>query len=110
MGGEGLEDGPPFRVQVAGYAAEGRWPVEDDEGVAGRGGQAVAAMMTVITPRCTVCKQPGQLEVDERGWALWQSGAYIQDALPELDADQRELLISGTHAHCWERLFGGDDE
>ena len=66
-------------------------------------------MMTVLTPRCTVCKQNGQLEVDERGWALWQSGAYIQDALPELDADQRELLISGTHAHCWERLFGGDD-
>ena len=67
-------------------------------------------MMTVMTPRCRVCHEHGQLDVDERGWALWQSGASIQDAFPELDADQRELLISGTHAHCWERLFGGDDE
>ena len=67
-------------------------------------------MMTVTTPRCAVCKKHGQVEVDEQGWALWQTGTYIQHAFPDLDDDQRELLISGTHAHCWERLFGGDDE
>jgi hypothetical protein len=27
-----------------------------------------------------------------------------------LDADQRELLISGTHAHCWATLWGPEDE
>lgn len=65
--------------------------------------------MTITTPRCTVCKKHGQLDVDEEGWVMWQTGTYIQNAFPNLDDDQRELLISGTHAHCWERIFGGDD-
>ena len=26
------------------------------------------------------------------------------------DADEREVLISGTGAECWDTLFGGDDE
>ena len=67
-------------------------------------------MMTVTTPRCSVCKKHGQLEVDERGWAQFQLGAHVQHAFPNLDADQRELLISGTHAHCWQRLFGSEEE
>lgn len=30
----------------------------------------------------------------------------IQDALPELNPDQREFLISGTTPEEWEELFG----
>jgi hypothetical protein len=47
--------------------------------------------------------------VDQQGFYKWQAGENILSALPELDDDQRELLISGTHAHCWEVLWGGDD-
>jgi len=66
--------------------------------------------MTVTTPRCQMCKQHGEVQVDERGWAMFQLGANILDAFPGLDADQRELLITGTHAHCWERMFGSVEE
>ena len=85
--------------------------MEDDEGVAGRGGQAVAAMM-VTCPPCPMCGKRSVLDgVDALGYLEWtELGKEIQNALPQLDADQRELLISGTHAHCWQRLFGSEEE
>jgi len=110
VGGEGQPHRPPFRLKVNGDASQGRWPVEDDEGVEGRGGQEEQPVMTVMTPRCQMCKQHGVVEVDERGWAMFQMGANVQDAFPDLDADQRELLLTGTHAHCWEQIFGSEDE
>lgn len=67
--------------------------------------------MNVMTPRCVVCNKQAVIEgVDALGYIRWSElGENIQDALPELDADQRELLITGTHAHCWEVMWGGDD-
>jgi hypothetical protein len=48
--------------------------------------------------------------VDALGYIRWSElGENIQDALPQLDTEQRELLISGTHAHCWEKMWGPDD-
>ena len=41
---QGLEDCTSVGLEVGGAASEGRRPVEGDEGVAGRGGQAVAAV------------------------------------------------------------------
>ena len=37
------------------------------------------------------------------GLSKWQSGEYlIQDALPFLNRDDREILISGVGAVCWQ--------
>ena len=68
--------------------------------------------MNVVTPECVVCKERGMLEgVDALGFIRWSElGENIQDALPELDEDQRELLMTGTHAHCWEKMWEGFDE
>ena len=65
--------------------------------------------MDVICPPCRVCGKRAVLTgVDALGYVRWdQLGANVQDALPELDADQRELLLTGTHAHCWDTIFGG---
>jgi hypothetical protein len=67
--------------------------------------------MIVTTMPCKVCGNRSVLHgVDALGYLLWtELGQEIQDALPDLDADQRELLISGTHAHCWEKMWGPDD-
>jgi len=47
---------------------------------------------------------------DEAGYERWKSRTVdIQDALPSLSADERELLMTGTHAHCWEKMWGPDD-
>ena len=68
--------------------------------------------MNVLTRKCVVCGERGILEdVDALGFLRWKElGENILDALPDLDADQRELLISGTHAHCWEKMWAGHDE
>ena len=67
--------------------------------------------MNVVTPKCAVCGERGIIEdVDALGFIRWtELGEDIVQALPDLDADQRELLISGTHAHCWEKMWQGKD-
>ena len=32
---------------------------------------------------------------------------FVQDAFPDLDAGQREFLISGTTPQRWNEIFGG---
>lgn len=34
----------------------------------------------------------------------WQAGAYIQDAMPELEPTQREFLMTGIIAEEWAEL------
>jgi hypothetical protein len=67
--------------------------------------------MNVMTPKCPMCGKRGILKnVDALGYIRWSElRENIQDALPSLDADQRELLMTGTHAHCWEKMWGPDD-
>lgn len=75
--------------------------------MAGRG-WAVTGTMEVECPRCHICKRSSLLQdVPVDGYMAWETGTNIQVALPTLDADQRELLMTGTHAHCWLRLWGG---
>ena len=48
------------------------------------------------------------LPVSQERIELWASGggALIQDAFPELNADQREFLMSGATPEEWEAMFG----
>jgi sarcosine oxidase delta subunit len=64
----------------------------------------------VETLPCPVCGERGAIEVRTAGLAAWMQGALITDAFPEFDADQRELLMTGTHAHCWEVMWAGFDD
>lgn len=34
----------------------------------------------------------------------WQAGAYIQDAMPELEPAQREFLMTGITTQEWDEL------
>jgi len=40
------------------------------------------------------------------GMGRRQDGALIQDAMPFLDVDQREFIISGLTPEMWEEYFG----
>jgi len=56
----------------------------------------------VITSRCIFCGKPGdEVEVPIDGYMKWIGGAMVQDAFPNLTADEREALLTGTHAKCW---------
>jgi hypothetical protein len=66
-------------------------------------------LMEVECPPCRVCGIRGVLaDVPVDSYIGWKSRDNVQDAFPQFDADQRELLMTGTHAHCWEIMWGGD--
>lgn len=67
---------------------------------------------TIVAVPCRQCNEVTEINVDLDGFTRWcpPSGELIQDALPELSADQRELLISGTCDKCWIEMFGPEEE
>ena len=60
---------------------------------------------------CPFCGEPAELTgLDPNAFAAWQSGVYVQNAFPGLSADQREILVSGTHGECFDQLFPEEEE
>jgi len=49
--------------------------------------------------------QVSQFELRE-----WKNGALIQDAMPNISADDREFLMTGITPEEWEDLFGGSEK
>jgi len=64
----------------------------------------------IIKKTCFQCKKEHELHLPETGYNAWQEGAYIQDAMPQVSADDRELLISGICGKCFDGLFADEDE
>lgn len=54
---------------------------------------------------CPVCHGKTELKLDKTLWVRWMSGELIQHVWPEWSVEERELLISGTHAACWDELY-----
>ena len=59
---------------------------------------------------CRHCDETHTLLVNVTDVTDWYSGKYIQDAMPYLSADERELLISQTCGVCWDEMFGSCGE
>ena len=60
---------------------------------------------TIKTPRCFRCGEFGTLEAPISGIELYNDGALIQDAFPDMPREDREQIISGTHPKCWKEMF-----
>lgn len=54
---------------------------------------------------CRMCQGSFTFVLDPAKVWAWQQGALLQDVLPELSLDDRELLISGICKSCWVRVF-----
>ena len=67
-------------------------------------------MTCVVAVPCVECKNVQEVPVDFEGFRAWQSGELIQEALPGLDTDLRELLISGICPKCWDAMFPSDED
>lgn len=65
--------------------------------------------IVVTTPACTLCHRTSTLQVPAVGYHEWQAGEFIQVALPNLTADEREMLKTGTHPDCWDSIFPDED-
>lgn len=64
----------------------------------------------MVAVPCRWCGSVTELEPSVEGFMAWQNGELIQRAMPELDADERELLISGTCPKCWDEMFPPDSD
>ena len=68
-------------------------------------------MLGLLEPTCRKCGTTVQIHVIGPDYDRWKSGELIQNAMPYLTPDEREILISGTCGPCFDRMFGeGDDE
>lgn len=65
-------------------------------------------LASVVISVCAYCGDENRVKVSYHRKKAWQQGAYAQDAFNNLTPDERELLISGTHPECWDRLMNAD--
>ena len=45
------------------------------------------------------------LDVTQEEYDAWRGGELIQNAMPRLDADEREFIKTGVTAEEWEEMF-----
>lgn len=60
--------------------------------------------------RCNWCPTQIECPVNLEAIDRWRRGEMIQDAMPDMSADLREMFISGTCPKCWQDMFGLEDE
>ena len=83
-------DRPHLRI-VAGHRLPDREGVEPTE-----------EWMTFLV-KCPHCKEETGLRIKSVEALAWQRGALIQNAFPDLGKDDRERLMTGICAACWEK-------
>jgi len=66
-------------------------------------------LVDYVTRTCTMCGQRSTLSLDGETIKRWQDGALVQDAFPYLTAEERELLITGTHPACWNKMIAAEE-
>ena len=70
----------------------------------------MSSTIIIKTKTCGVCNKYEVWSLDRQAVESWQGGELIQNAFPDMTMGDRELLISGTHAACWDKLFPREDE
>ena len=66
--------------------------------------------VTTVRLLCRICSQQQEVIAPVAGLMAWEEGAFIQDAMPELSAGDREMLISQTCDDCCRMMFGDDED
>lgn len=61
--------------------------------------------MREIIKECPLCGTITIIKVDEEDYKAWRSGKLIRDAMPDMDVEDRETLISGICASCQDGFF-----
>jgi hypothetical protein len=67
-------------------------------------------MLTITSKKCPECGRQDTYQVSEESVRKYEAGAHIQDAFPELNADQREQFQTGYCGPCFDRLFAPTDD
>lgn len=60
---------------------------------------------------CPWCNTVSYVYLEEEPYRRWKRGQdTIQKLLPDLHIDEREKLISGTCADCWDRITKTEED
>ena len=60
----------------------------------------------VVEVTCIVCGSQHIVKVPKIGYMLWKTrGISIQNAMPQLSDDERELLLSNICPRCFDAAF-----
>lgn len=59
-----------------------------------------------LSIKCIQCKKHHTLSIPRKDYVDWIDGVLIQNAMPYLSAEQRELLISKICGVCFIKVFG----
>ena len=46
-----------------------------------------------------------RMDISEGALQAWQGGMLIQDAMPNLNADEREFVMTGITPYEWDNMF-----
>lgn len=71
---------------------------------------AEAATTVTFLTTCPLCRKPNQIEVPMEVMNKLQQGAFVQIAWPDATSADREVLISGAHAECWEQFMQDEED
>ena len=67
-------------------------------------------MLMLVKTTCPWCHNDTYIQVDAEEYCRWMNGTPIQQAMPDLDENEREMLISGICPECWDTLWDGEWE
>lgn len=59
--------------------------------------------------KCALTGKPYSVKIPSRGLFLYRQGALMQDAFPDMSADDREFLISGVSPEAFATLFPDEE-
>ena len=65
-----------------------------------------AGTKPVVTKICIHCGGHTTFLAKFDNLDRWRDGTLVQNVWPDVPIAERETLISGTHAECWDDLFG----
>lgn len=63
----------------------------------------------VVDTTCPRCQRESQVVVPAEGFDRWRNGALIQEALPTVNMELREMLQTGICPQCWDEIFPPED-
>ena len=64
----------------------------------------------VDTKECMMCGETSKVKMLVHHYLEWQNGGLIDRVCPEMPKETREMLISGTHPDCWDKMIQDYDE
>jgi hypothetical protein len=64
-----------------------------------------------VKKHCSWCGETVHIDMSiDQYNAYANKTSYVQDIFPHVSKENREMLISGTHPHCWNEMFAELDE